>query len=181
VSGPTELILWPVTGISVLAAATDLWKGRIYNWMTLPALACGIAVSAVNGGAWGALSALAGAALGLALYGWMFWLGQLGGGDVKLLMALGAWGGPAYAADVALLSVLLGGALALGMPALRVRLPDFARKLFRFGRSVALPGLEVEIPRADRSQTLPFGVPIAVAAIWIIRSNPLELWGIRPW
>jgi hypothetical protein len=92
ISGRTDLLFGAVCGLSIGAAATDLLWGRIYNWLTAPALVFGLAVSAGLGGWSGLGDSLLGALAGLLLYGWMFWLRVLGGGDVKLLMALGAWG-----------------------------------------------------------------------------------------
>lgn len=180
--GPTDApLVWLIGAVSLTAAATDLWRGRIYNWITLPALVLGVVGSAWQHGLSGAGLALAGAAVGFALYGWMFWLGHMGGGDVKLMMALGALGGPRYVFDVGILSLILGGLLALGLIAIRGALPKFARKIFRFFRSVAVSGLELEMPAVDRAQTMPYGVPIAVAALWVASSNPIEAWGLRPW
>ena len=180
-SGRTELAAHVLVALAAVAAVTDLFRGKIYNWLTLPGIVAGMAASAATGG----LSALGQSALavllGLALYGWLFGLGVLGGGDVKLLMAFGAWGGVRYVADVALLGILLGGVLSAGHLVVRGRAVAFARKLYRFLLSVLVRELVLETPAVDRKLTLPFGVPMAIAATWVVFDDPLRRWGMMPW
>lgn len=174
-------ILYPVIALSLAGAVTDLLKGRIYNWLTFPAILIGIAASVAWRG-WGGLGdSFLGVGLGFALYGWMFWLGFMGGGDVKLLMALGAWGGARYATEVALLGVLLGGAMALVVLLFSGKLGAFARKMYRFLLTVFIRELELEPPKIDRKLTMPYGVPIAAAAICVAVLDPFEKWGLRLW
>ncbi len=173
-SGKTELMLWFVTALCAASALTDLIWGRIFNWLTLPAFLLGVGASAWWGGWTGAGQAAAGAGIALALYGWMFWLGLMGGGDIKLMMALGAWGGPKYAVQVAALSLILGGVMALMHLAAKGRVRDFARRLYVFLLSVFIKELEIQAPELDRKLTMPFGIPIAVAGIWLLHMDPFE-------
>jgi prepilin peptidase CpaA len=77
---------------AAVALATDLRQGKIYNWLTLPLLATAPLVQLARHGWSGLGSSLLGAAavvvilIGLALLGGR----GLGGGDIKLLVALGA-------------------------------------------------------------------------------------------
>jgi prepilin peptidase CpaA len=180
-SGRTDAILYGVSIISVIAATTDLIWGRIFNWLTATALVIGAALAGWAGGWAGLGDSLAGALAGLLAYGWMFKLGFMGGGDVKFLMALGAWGGLRYVEEVAVLGVLVGGAMAVPMLMAKGRLLSLVRRLFSFLRSVAVPQLEVEPLQIDRKLTMPFGVPIAVAAVWTALDHPLVKWGMPTW
>lgn len=61
----------------------------------------------------GALFALAGFALGFALFFVMWILGACGGGDVKLFAAVGAWLGPTFSIMVLMCTILLVMALMI--------------------------------------------------------------------
>jgi prepilin peptidase CpaA len=56
---------------------------------------------------------LAGAGLALLIYGFLFWMGGMGAGDVKLCAAIGAWIGPSQLLIALVLTALVGGAMAL--------------------------------------------------------------------
>ncbi len=78
-----------------VAVATDLLWRRIPNALTAPAGLLGLIYHASPApGALGAGAALAGMLAGGALLLVLYRMGRVGGGDVKLLAALGAWLGP---------------------------------------------------------------------------------------
>ena len=109
-----------VFAITLLAAVTDLRCRRIPNTLTFTGALLGFIYSVtINGGA-GALTSIAGWALGLALFLPFYALGGMGAGDVKLLACLGAWMGPAGVIRVAIYAAIAGGAFAL-LVALRHR------------------------------------------------------------
>jgi prepilin peptidase CpaA len=85
---------WPVFIALALATLTDLRSRRIPNWLVLPFLLIGIAVSVGLHGWHGLGQSLAGIGLGALIYGVLFWMGGMGMGDVKLCAAIGAWFGP---------------------------------------------------------------------------------------
>ncbi len=166
-----------VLAVSGLAAMTDLARARIPNLLTIPALGAGIAYHASSTGLQGALSATAGAAVGMGLLLWMFWLGAMGGGDVKLLAALGAWLGVRDILSLGLLSILVGGALAVVLLASKGRIKDFARRMQEFVLSLVVRELERHAPRIDRKHKMPFGVAIAGATFWqVLFGSPLAGW-----
>lgn len=186
-SGRIELLPSAIVLISAVAVATDLARGRIYNWLTLPALLAGLVFSATTAGLTGLLAALAGAAVALLAYGWMFLLRFMGGGDVKLLMAIGAWcgslgfpEGPQATLKTALLSVLLGGVMAFFQLLFKGRIVEFYRKVHRSVLSLVVKELEPVFPQVDRKLTMPFGIPIAAAACWVVLDDPFAKWGL-PW
>ena len=178
IAGSTDILRYAVILIGLVASATDLARGRIYNWLTIPAWVLGLAYSLWSGG-WGGLgSGFLATALAFLLYGWMFWIGVMGAGDVKLLMALGAWGGVEYVARTGLLGVFLGGAMAAVLLLVQGRLLPLLRKLYRFVLTLVIQEMVVEPPAIDKKLTMPFGIPISAAAIWIVIEDPLKKWGI---
>ena len=99
--------------ISLVACATDLRTRRIPNTLTFGAAIAGLLAHTALDGASGALHAGAGWLTGLAIFLPFFLLGGMGGGDVKLLAALGAWLGAYETLYLALYSGVAGGALAV--------------------------------------------------------------------
>jgi prepilin peptidase CpaA len=108
------LVYWPTVAVLVVATFTDVRSRRIPNWLVLPFLALGILVCGWLHGWHGALNSVEGAALGLLLYGILFWMGGMGAGDVKLCAAIGAWIGPGQLLISLIFTGLVGGAMALG-------------------------------------------------------------------
>jgi prepilin peptidase CpaA len=99
--------------VLVLAAtATDLRHRRIPNTLTAPAVLLGILVQTGLGGMEGGASSLAGTGLAIGMLAFPFAFGWLGGGDVKLLAAIGALKGPEFLLYTCLLTALFGGLFA---------------------------------------------------------------------
>jgi prepilin peptidase CpaA len=101
--------------IGSAACVTDLRSRRIPNVLTFGAAAVAVLFHTFAPG---------GAGLGFAAAGWLvgalimfvpFALGGLGGGDVKLLAALGAWLGPVSALWIGLYAGVAGGVMAIAV------------------------------------------------------------------
>ncbi|WP_422931157.1 A24 family peptidase [Singulisphaera sp. PoT] len=107
------LPLFAVAFVTLVAAFTDIWKFKVYNVLTFPALLAGLAFSTYLGGLSGALCSLSGAIVGFASLVLFFALGGVGAGDVKLLTAVGAWLGPWLTFEVFVASALVAGLYAL--------------------------------------------------------------------
>jgi prepilin peptidase CpaA len=103
----------PALVLVALAAVIDWRSRRIPNWLNLLLLVIGLCQSLQAGGTIGLSSALLGTVLGFGLLLPAFALGAMGGGDVKLLTAIGAWTGPIGVVVVLLLATLVGGAIAV--------------------------------------------------------------------
>jgi prepilin peptidase CpaA len=106
----TAAMLGPVLAVAV---CTDVRSQRIPNALTLPAMAWGLAWHGLSQGPQGLLFAFAGLGLGLALMLAPFLLGFMGGGDVKLMAAVGAFLGPGDGLAAFLYACLAGGLYAL--------------------------------------------------------------------
>ncbi len=102
----------------VLAGWTDLRARRIPNWLTLSGAGAAIGLRLWQG--WTpAADGLLGVAVGIALSFPFFAAGFLGGGDAKLLAAVGGFMGPAALLRAALVIAVLGGVLAAAQAARR--------------------------------------------------------------
>lgn len=104
---------WPTVAVVAMATVTDLHSRRIPNWLSLPFLGLGIAVSTWLHGWLGLGQSLSGFALGALIFGVLFWLGGMGMGDVKLCAAIGAWIGPQQLFLAFVVTGLVGGIMAL--------------------------------------------------------------------
>ena len=169
----------------ITAAITDAARHTIYNWTTYPGMLAGLALAAI--GAAAEQLAPESAAAWQPLVGWLSWTDALGGflvcgclmvvcfvffpmggGDVKLLAALGAWLGPRDAVYLALFSSLAGGVAALVYSVMR----GYGRQalsniwlMLTHWRVVGLrpvPGLTLRDGRAPR---LAYAIPIAVGVL----------------
>lgn len=98
-----------VLGAACFAAATDVWRFKVYNALTFPLLFSGLAYHGVLDGAAGLESSLAGLLFGFGALLFPYMLGAMGAGDVKFVAAVGAWLGFAP-----MLSILIVGCLATG-------------------------------------------------------------------
>jgi prepilin peptidase CpaA len=95
------------------ASATDIYGHRIPNWLTGPAALAGVIIQTAGSGAQGFLIGAAGLFLGLGLLTPFYLAGGMGGGDVKLLGAIGALLGPKAVFLAFLFSAVAGGFYAL--------------------------------------------------------------------
>jgi prepilin peptidase CpaA len=94
--------------VGCAACVTDIQSRRIPNWLTFGAAAVALVFHAATRGGNGLLFAMAGWFLGALIMFVPFALRGLGGGDVKLMAALGAWLGPASAIWLALYAGVAG-------------------------------------------------------------------------
>lgn len=114
-----------VTAIATLAlvATAAIWdfrEHRIPNWLTLSAIPAGIAWNVWAGGFAGLQTSLAGFAVGFGILFILFATGGGGGGDVKLMGALGAWVGVQTIITVFILSSVMIFLLLLFSMAMKV-------------------------------------------------------------
>lgn len=114
----------------------DLYTRRVPNVLTLSAAGLGLIAAATGFGNLTIGAALAGFFVGLLLMlpGHLF--GGTGGGDVKLMAALGTWLGPSLVLTAFLYSAIAGGVLALIVAARRRRMTATLRGT---GRLLAAP------------------------------------------
>lgn len=172
VTGMPQWMGWLYGAIAAVAAVTDFRAGKIYNWLTLPALLLGMVVAIFCG--WATLAgALQGMGLAAVIFIPLFFVGIFGGGDVKLLMALGTVLG-AYNVLVLICTAILvaaAGAVALLIAHRRVRI--FALEILMFFRTLLTPGLTTQWPQLSRDIKAPFGIAIFLALVYVLAGGGL--------
>jgi prepilin peptidase CpaA len=99
--------------IGCAACVTDIHSRRIPNWLTFGAAAAALVFHTVTRGGGGFVFATTGWFVGALIMFLPFALRGLGGGDVKLVAALGAWLGPANALWVGLYAGVAGFVMSL--------------------------------------------------------------------
>ncbi|MGH9631730.1 MAG: A24 family peptidase [Bryobacteraceae bacterium] len=120
-SGMTPEI-WIAGLLGIAATAEDLLRRQVSNWIPVAALCGGIGCHVGERGWMGIPIALAGAACGFAVFLVFYWLGGMGGGDVKLMAGFGAVLGADRLVEAAFFTAAIGGILAasvIGFQALR--------------------------------------------------------------
>jgi prepilin peptidase CpaA len=159
-----NLVLGFFAVLVIVAALKDLSSFTIPNWISA-ALALGFVPSALIVHApLGAIGLSFGVGVGvLALAAGMFAFGWIGGGDAKLMAAAALWVGLKGLAPFALYTGIAGGALALGLIAMRSAwIRPFAEAGPAWTRRLATPG-----------EAAPYGVAIAVGALAAFAAHPL--------
>lgn len=106
----------------LVAAGTDLMRREIDNWLNLAiALAAPAFWWAGGLSLWPDIALHLGVALAaFALAAGLFAIGQMGGGDVKLIAALALWFPPALFVNMLMIMAVMGFVLTMGLGALRV-------------------------------------------------------------
>jgi prepilin peptidase CpaA len=157
-----------ITAIALTGCLWDLQTRRIPNYLTFGGATLGVLYALVTGGWQAAAVSAAGWAVGLILFIPFFLLRGLGGGDVKLLAALGAWFGPAGMLVLAFYTAVAGGLLALVVVLFTGYFSTAFKNLWlllchwRVTGLKAVPDISLDNPHSRR---LPYGVAIAAGAV----------------
>jgi len=141
--------------VLIVAATTDVLYRKVFNWLTYPAIAFGLTLGYCVGHLG---DHCAGLALGAGIFGLAALTGGVGGGDWKLVGAVGAIKGLVFSVQAIFYSSLFGAVLAIAFLAYHKRILMGLKRTAR--RAV---GLKVEtLPEGDPVlQRLPYGVAIA--------------------
>ena len=159
--------------VGLAACITDFRSRRIPNALTFGASVAAFAFWAASDGLPGLGFSLAGWLVGCLLFLPVFLLRGMGGGDVKLLAALGAWAGAGTTVWIALYGAVAGGVLAIVVTLASGYLGTMVRNvwgLLMFWRIAGVqPHPELTLATAVGPR-LPYAFPItagAVAVLWL--------------
>jgi prepilin peptidase CpaA len=160
-----------LTVVVVLAVASDVRTRRIPNVLTVSGLGVALALRAITG-VDAFVAGLAGGAIALGLTLPLVMLGGLGGGDSKLLVAVGAFLGPAGLPMALLVTALVGGVMALGLVAYRGVLGATLAHCWQLIRRLWTPSTPEPLRTLGTpgAIAIPYGVAIGAGAIagWIL-------------
>ena len=153
-----------------VALGYDITSRRIPNWVTGAGFLAGMGISVLIPNSIGPGSSLLGALAGLSAILPLYLLRAMGAGDVKLMVAVGAFLGPLPALGAALLTFVAGGALS-------VIVALWSRSLCRVLSNLRVMGLVALIGRSSglairdvqTTGRLPYALAIAVG-------TGLQLW-----
>jgi len=169
---PLAVRLWPFAVLAVVVVASavaDLRTGKIHNVITYPAVALGLIGHTLVGG-WsgkdnmmGLADALVGLVLGSVLI--LAWLaGGIGGGDAKLMAAVGALMGWRFTLAAMFWGFLIAALMAV---VVMIRKRIVFRTLGRIWRFIILaftPGKPASPATAD-SPKIPFGLALCIGSV----------------
>jgi len=169
----------PVAVVLIAAVALafiDVCKYKIYNAFTYPLLLAGLAYHGWAEGFPGLGGSLLGTLLGFFILLPFYVLGGMGGGDVKLMAAIGAWLGLPLTFAVFLASSLAAGlyALILIVAYGRVRevwlnLQIAWLRVRALGQCLGSDQIEVEVKQPDRGRrVIPFAAMVALGLVGLL-------------
>jgi prepilin peptidase CpaA len=170
-----------LAALVIAAAGFDLRTRRIPNWLCAVGLACGFACQIALFQWAGAREATLGAALALLIYLPLFALRAVGGGDVKLMAAVGSFAGPRSWIAIFLITALVGGAMALVLVAVKRRTARTLRNvgilLTELAHLRAPHRVEQELDvSSGQGLRLPHGCTIAAATLlYLAYSSSISL------
>ncbi len=161
---PTLLALIATAVVALIALVWDLRTRRIPNALTVSAFVAALVFHTVVGGMAGLGTSLAGFATGFGLLFVLWIIGGGGGGDVKLMGALGAWLGATLT-----LVVFLGSAFVALVMMLAVMMWQ------SIGRAAGQPAYAGAGGNGNHSKgqmtaarrVIPYAVPVAITT-WVV-------------
>lgn len=143
-----------ICAVSIIAAIWDIRTTKIPNFITIPIFLAGFVYSFLTGRILSAIAAVVATGIVFVIG---FMRGGLGGGDVKLMAAVSAWGGFPFAITALMITGIVGGIQALyltvpglwqsaisilsGQPAwptIREFLETYGKRPFAYGPAIAL-------------------------------------------
>jgi prepilin peptidase CpaA len=161
------------------AAVIDLKAGTVPNWLTYPSVVLGLAVWGIVAGWPGFGSSAAGLAVGFVPLFVFYRMGAgLGGGDVKLMGAVGALRGWPFILAAMFYSFIVAAVVGVALMIWRGQTRATLRRIGRTLKSVALPGVAVVSPSSPESIQVPFAACVCLGTAWALIESAMKhsLW-----
>ena len=145
------LLFWAVILFTSTAALIDYFERRIPNWLTVSTAIAGISFYGLTAGVAGLMFSLVGLATGFGILLVLWLMGGGGGGDVKLMAAVGSLFGAKLTLYVFFLSAVIA---LLGLAAVTVM-------------TVVRGGLTTLRKSKASKRAIPYALPVA-ASVWLV-------------
>jgi prepilin peptidase CpaA len=157
--------------VLIAAAVSDLRRGKVFNWITYPALVAGLVLAVAEGAAGGEISRtlidhLLGLGFGFGVMFAAYVLGGMGGGDVKLMAAVGLMTGWPDALYALVYAFMVAAALGLILMIWKGRTRTVIRRLWIAVRILPLPTAKMSEAVPEDSIRVPFGFAACVGVMW---------------
>jgi len=149
-----------------VCAYWDLRYRKIPNWATLPAIVLGLGMNGLLRGWGGMRTSGIGLLVGFGALLVLFVLSWMGGGDVKLMAAVGALKGYPFVVSALFYSLIVG--VLLGVIMLiwnRKTLRTFKNLFFVVGSRLS-PLIPKRDINREETQKIPFGLAIVLGTLW---------------
>ena len=155
--------------VTVVGAITDIRSARLPNRLTYPGVIVALMLRTTLLGAAGLRSGAIGILIAGGLFSLLYVFGAMGGGDMKMMAAVGAWVGGSHVTTVLVAIALAGGILSLVSMIVNKNLISTVRNVvlliwYRLTSGLH-PHPEMNI-QAPGSRRVPFGVAIAMGTLF---------------
>lgn len=159
-----------VTLFTLVCLIMDVRSRRIPNWLTVPVLAIGLLVYTACDGLSGLRFSFLGFATGFGVLFVLWLFGGGGGGDVKMMGALGAWLGASLTVQVFVISAMV---TAMAVCCITIY-TAVVERVSRSRRASAEGAISKKKTPRDRSKVqgrpgrvVPYAVPMAIGT-WVV-------------
>jgi prepilin peptidase CpaA len=152
----------------VLCAYWDVRYRRIPNWATLPGTALGLGINGLFFGWQGMKTSGLGLLVGFGALLVLFILGWMGGGDVKLMAAVGALKGFPFIVGALFYSMLVAVVIGVAMLIWNRKVLRTAKNMFFVMGSRVTKLIPKQDIDKEQTQKLPFGLAIVLGTIWFM-------------
>lgn len=166
---PRQYVLYGVLAAALISAAvTDVRRGRILNVVTLPAAGLGLLLQGLFHGPPGVWASLGGLAAGFVPM-FVFWrLGAIGGGDAKLMAAVGALTDWRFVLAAMFAAFVVAAVMAIGVMIARRRVRRTLRRIAVALYTAAMPRMKAIDPSGEDSPKIPFGLALCIGTALVL-------------